>query len=150
MTSSVLPRLLAAGLIHVGDKVFFKFKKHTYEAVIAAGGLVTQCTANGTNCLGVYHDLQTWCEECITEVGGEYVQRFASSRRVKHRPTGRSFTQLRELMGTATTNAEPCRCAESLAQRRRVLELEQQLRVMQQKFTAPEPMCDDNPFLLKF
>jgi len=151
MTSSVLPRLLASGLINVGDRVVFKFKKNTYGATIAAGGLVTKCTMNADGVPGVFQDLQTWCEECITELGGEYVQRFASSRRVKHEPTGRSFTQLKELLGTKQANVRPCQCAEATAQRRRVLELEQQVRALQQKCHAPTILEDrDNPFILKF
>ena len=140
-------------MINVGDKVGFKFKKNAYGATIAAGGLVTRCTMNEQGVPGVFQDLQTWCEECITELGGEYVQRFASSRRVKHEPTGRSFSQLKELMGTKQGNARPCQCAEAVAQRRRVLELEQQVRELETAAVKAIPvqvLDADNPFLLKF
>jgi len=97
---------------------------------------------------GVFKDLQTWCDECICEHGGEYVQRFSSSKRVKHERTGRTIAQLKERMNPAAD--APCQCAAVLAQRRRVLELEIRIRELEQLRDEPVSSDADNPFVLKF
>ena len=129
----------------------FRFKKHLFKAEIANAGLLKSCTMNGACLPGVHDNLQSWCEECITEHSKDYVQRFASTRRVKHVPTGRTFAQLKDMMSTCPVT--PCQCAEAVAQRRRVLQLEQQLATLQAQIEKPAKQLKielDNPFLLMF
>jgi len=100
---------------------------------------------------GVHDNLQTWCEDCIVEHSKDYVQRFASMRRVKHLPTGRTFAQLKAMIKAGPDT--PCQCAEAVAQRRRVLQLEQQVAALQAQIEKPMKkikMEHDNPFMLMF
>ena len=153
MTSTLLPRLLASTLVASGDRVSFKFKRNRFAAEITAGGLLTKSTMDGHSLPGVFKDLQTWCDECISEHGGDYVQRFSSAKRVKHEPTGRTFAQLKELMNAKTDCENGCQCAASVAQSRRVLELEARVRELEALVPATvvqDVAVHDNPFVLKF
>lgn len=162
MTSTLLSRLLNAGLVHLGDKVTFRFKQHRYSATIAAGGMLTACQMDCSRMPGVFDDLQTWCDDCIYDHGGDCVARFSSTKRVKHAPTGRSLAVLKQELrshGTSgTSGTGPCMCAESTAQQRRVLELEQQVQELKKQLHAGQAASagdgdesdDDNPFRLKF
>lgn len=155
--TSVLQRLLDSRVIHKGDPIMFKFKRHTFGAVIAEGGLIGHCTMNGKPVdLSGFKTLTDWCDSCIQELVQEYVTRFSSWKRVKHVPTGKSFTQLRD----ALTNRKPvikpmCRCAEVTAARRQILSLEQQVMLLEQQLKEGDSqqsavLHDDNPFKLKF
>jgi hypothetical protein len=151
MMSSLLPKLLGSGLVSAGDYVAFRFKKNQFQAEIDGAGLLKACTMNGTPLPGVHDNLQSWCEECIVEHSKDYVQRFASMRRVKHSPTGRTFAQLKDMMQASPDM--PCQCAEAVAQRRRVLQLEQQVAALQAQVEKPAKKIKielDNPFLLMF
>lgn len=151
MMSTLLPKLLGSGLVNDGDTVSFRFKNKLYQSKIANGGLLVACTMNGAPLPGVHDNLQTWCEDCIVEHSKDYVQRFAAMRRVKHLPTGRTFAQLRAMVGTQDT--APCQCADAVAQRRRVLQLEQQIAALQAQVEKPAKkikMDLDNPFMLMF
>lgn len=141
--------------MHAGDRVTFRFKQHHYSAAIAPGGLLTACQMDRKGMDGVYNDLQTWCDDCIYDHGGDYVARFSSTKRVKHAPTGRSMALLKQELHTKGQRGATCMCAESTAQQRRVLELEQQVRQLQQelhgqKHAEPCDSDEDNPFVLKF
>lgn len=146
--------------MHAGDKVAFRFKQHHYSATIAAGGLLTKCQMDRASVPGVFDDLQTWCDDCIYDHGGDCVARFSSTKRVKHAPTGRSLATLKQEMRAKTAGAAaPCRCAEATAHQRRVLELEQQVLLLQQQLqhnnnrqqdAADTDSDEDNPFVLKF
>lgn len=150
MTSTLLDRLMASNLMRAGDTLAFKFKRNRFTAQVQPGGLLTHGAMDGLPLPGVFKDLQTWCDDCICEHGGEYVQRFSSSKRVKHERTGRTIAQLKERMHPAA-NA-PCQCAAALAQRRRVLELELRVQELEQMIVDPPEMTvdTDNPFVLKF
>ena len=156
MTSTVLQKLLTSGVIHRGDAIQFKFKQDSFEAVIADGGFIGHCTMNGNPVdFSGFKTLTDWCDSCIQELVHEYVTRFSSWKRVKHVPTGKSFTQLRDVMTGAQHASKRCNCAEGLAARRRVLALEQQVMMLQQQIKAPaatarQVLSDDNPFKLKF
>ena len=153
MTSTLLPKLIAASIVDVGDRVSFKYKRNRFSAHVTTGGLLTNCAIDGHSLAGVHKDLQTWCDECIAEHGAEYVQRFSSAKRVKHERTGRTFAQLKELMHTKDDCNQGCQCAASVAQSRRVLELE--ARVRELEALVPTTVVEDvhmhdNPFVLKF
>ena len=156
--TSVLQRLLDASVIHVGDAIQFRFKRHAFGAVVTQGGLIGGCTMNDKPVeLSGFKTLTDWCDSCIQELVQEYVTRFSSWKRVKHVPTGKSFTQLRDVLSTRRVpSATGCRCAEVTAARRQILGLQQQLLVLQQQLadgptSAPaSPLADDNPFKLKF
>ena len=152
MTSTILNRLLGSGLISAGDAITFNFKKDTFAAKVVDGGLIAQCTMNGDSVkMPPFKTLTDWCDTCIQELLHEYVTRFSSWKRVKHGPTGRTFTQLRELLGQKEVVPVACQCAEALAQRRRVLELEQELLQLRRQCKPSEPgVADDNPFTLRF
>lgn len=157
--TSVLQRLLDSGVIHKNDPIMFKFKRHTFGAVIAEGGFIGKCTMNGKPVdLSGFKTLTDWCDSCIQELVQEYVTRFSSWKRVKHVPTGKSFTQLRDALhnrSALAAVASTCRCAEVTAARRHILNLEQQIMVLEQQLKDGDSrhtavLKDDNPFKLKF
>lgn len=154
MTSTVLQKLLEVGQVHEGDDIAFRFKKDTFAAKIVAGGLIGHCTMNGSPVrLSAFKTLTDWCDTCIQELVQEYVTRFSSWKRVKHVATGRTFTQLREGLGRAARGRiQSCSCAEAMAQRRKVLALQQEIMLLESKLsgTKHEEVEDDNPFKLKF
>jgi len=156
MTSTVLQKLLDSGVIHQGDAIQFKFKKDSFEAIISDGGFIGHCTMNGHAVeFSGFKTLTDWCDSCIQELVHEYVTRFSSWKRVKHVPTGKSFTQLRDtLVQRKVPIHARCKCAEGLAARRRILSLEQKVMQLQQQIdgngTAEKVIADDNPFKLKF
>ena len=153
MTSTLLPRLLSNSFVSIGDRVSFRFKRNRFTAEVATGGLLARCAMDGHSVPGVFKDLQTWCDECISEHGGDYVQRFSSVKRVKHEPTGRTFAQLKELLHAKLKCQGACQCAASVAQSRRVLELEARVKELEQLVppaTVLDCNMDDNPFVLKF
>ena len=152
MTSTLLPKLIDTRLVAPGDRVSFKFKRNRFAAEIGASGLLLHSRMDGRQLPGVFKDLQSWCDECICEHGGDYVQRFSSTKRVKHETTGRTFAQLKELMHAKTGSKDTCHCAASIAQSRRVLELEARVRELEALVpqTAEPDDIADNPFVLKF
>ena len=158
MTSTVLQKLLDSGVIHDGDAIQFRFKKDSFGAIIAPGGLIGHCTMNNKPVQFTgFKTLTDWCDSCIQELVHEYVTRFSSWKRVKHVPTGKSFTQLRDtLHNRAKPNDRQCRCAEVIIARRRILELEQQVMQLQQQLQSSmlpretKILDDDNPFKLRF
>lgn len=154
MTSStILQKLLDANLVHVGDPVAFTFKKHRFTGVISEGALITQCTWNDKPVeQSGFKTLTDWCDTCIQELVHEYVTRFSSWKRVRHVPTQRSFTQLREAMAGLTSAKPKCTCAETRVQQRHIARLEQQiLQLRAQLKPATEPLIeDDNPFKVYF
>ena len=135
----------------------FRFKGHTFGAVIAEGGFIGHCTMNGKHVdLPSYKTLTDWCDSCIQELVQEYVTRFSSWKRVKHMPTGKSFTQLRDvLVGRKPLLTAKCKCAEVTAARRQILNLQQKVMLLEQKLRDGEQqqctvLKDDNPFKLNF
>ena len=158
MTSTVLQKLLESGVIHNGDAIQFRFKKDCFGAIIAPGGLIGHCTMNNQPVeFTGFKTLTDWCDSCIQELVHEYVTRFSSWKRVKHVPTGKSFTQLRDALNVkAKPLSRQCRCADVIVAHRKILELEQQVMQLQRELQrAKEPitvkvLTDDNPFKLKF
>jgi len=152
--TSILSRLLEAGLVRVGDKIAFTFKRHKFAATITEGGIIGQCTWNNNAIQqSGFKTLTEWCDTCIQELIHEYVTRFSSWKRVRHVPTQRSFTQLREDLPPQGSPAPRCQCAEVRAQQRKVTLLEQQIMRLQQELQRPkgkEVIAEDNPFKLKF
>ena len=151
--TSTLQRLLAAGLVHGNDEIFFKFKGHSFSANVVAGGLIARCQWNGNDVLQdkvAFTTLTDWCDTCIQELVHEYVTRFSSWKRVRHKPTGNSFAQLRQRMTEEGMDVSGgCNCAELVVMRRRVLALEQRLRLRADAVPVPV-LEDDNPFRLHF
>jgi hypothetical protein len=144
---------LDSGVINKGDAIKFKFKKDSFEAVIADGGFIGRCTMNGTPVsFSGFKTLTDWCDSCIQELVHEYVTRFSSWKRVKHVPTGKSFTQLRDALSQARAGTPThCQCAEGIVARRKILFLEQEVMQLRQQLeprASLEPLPDDNPFKL--
>ena len=156
--TSVLQKLLDSNVIFAGDAIQFKFKRHTFGAKICQAGLIGFCTMNDKPVeISGFKTLTDWCDSCIQELVQEYVTRFSSWKRVKHVPTGKSFTQLRDVLNTRRpVSITRCRCAEVIAAQRQILSLEQQVMVLQQQLkdrqceSVESKLEDDNPFKLIF
>jgi hypothetical protein len=145
---------LDANLVRAGDQLAFTFKKHRFTGVISAGALIAQCTWNGKPIhQSGFKTLTDWCDTCIQELVHEYVTRFSSWKRVRHVPTQRSFTQLREALPRIGLAPPTCTCAETRVQQRHIARLEQrimQLQAQMKSTKAQPPVEDDNPFKLVF
>ena len=154
MTStSILQKLLDAELVRPDDEIAFTFKKHKFTGVISSGALITQCTWNGQPIRqNGFKTLTDWCDTCIQELVHEYVTRFSSWKRVRHVPTQRSFTQLREALPNCSAKKPACNCAQTRVQQRIIARLEQRVMQLQAQLHAnePEQIADDNPFRLQF
>lgn len=159
--TSMLQRLVQHGVVHANDPVSFRFKGHVFAARISAAGLLSHCTWNDNPVLQekvAFTTLTDWCDTCIQELLNEYVTRFSSWKRVRHVPTNTPLAQLREKVRDAGTmpGGDSCSCAGLLCERRKVLELQMQVRDLRQQLeekSLPKPdtaMADDNPFRLQF
>jgi hypothetical protein len=155
--TSTLQRLLSAGVIHAGDGIAFHFKGNDFQAAVCAGGLISHCTWNSAPVLQdkiAFSTLTDWCDTCIQELLSEYVTRFSSWKRVRHVATGTPLSQLREKVRDDAVS-DACNCAAVQCERRKVLQLELQVRDLQlqmqsQSSRAPSVFADDNPFRLRF
>jgi hypothetical protein len=151
-TKHTLRELIDMGIVHDGDEVYFEFKGTTFSATLARGGILHNCRYDGTL---VFTDrpgfvsLTDWTDSCIQELAQEFVTRFSSWRRVKHRVTGNPLCTLRDVLWTRkrpemSYDAETVPMDDFVRERRRVLHLEQELeRHLAAKDGEPD---EDSPF----
>jgi hypothetical protein len=99
-----IQQLLAARIVYVDDVLYFSFKKHTFTAQIAQGGLIWRCTWQKPGHVAekafqtagsiqnqphvrTFESLTDWTETCIQELLDEYHTRYSSWKRVRHQRT---------------------------------------------------------------
>ena len=162
-TKNVLPDLLRYGLVAEGDELHFAFKNSEFKASLLPGGILSRCTwQRGGEEKAVFMDragftsLTDWCDSCIQELLSEYVTRFSSWKRVKHKRTGAPMSMLRARINELRPDTGSADTIESLQrdllrERRRNVYLEERLRLLETAKQAPcTVMADDNPFRLQF
>jgi hypothetical protein len=151
-TKHTLRELVDMAIVHDGDEVYFEFKGSTFSATLSLGGILHNCRYNG--CV-VFSDrpgfvsLTDWTDSCIQELAQEFVTRFSSWRRVKHRKTGNPLCTLRDVLWARKRpdrlgDADTVSMDDFLRERRRVIYLEQQLDL---RLAASDVVSDeDSPF----
>lgn len=162
-TKNVLPDLLRYGLVAMGDELHFSFKNSEFSACLLDGGILSRCTwLRAGDEKPVFMDragftsLTDWCDSCIQELLSEYVTRFSSWKRVKHKRTGAPMSMLRARINELRPDTGSADTVESLQrdllrERRRNVYLEERLRLLETAKQAPcMAMDDDNPFRLQF
>ncbi len=101
---ATLNDMLLAELIKIGDTIEFTFKGNTFMAKILRGGLIGKCQQQTlhedaknalTNTVG-FSSLTAWTESCLQDLLEEYYTRYSSWKRVFHRESKRSMSDLRD------------------------------------------------------
>ena len=101
---ATLNDMLLAELIKIGDTIEFTFKGNTFTAKILRGGLIGKCQQQTlhedaknvlTNTVG-FSSLTAWTESCLQDLLEEYYTRYSSWKRVYHRESKRSMSDLRD------------------------------------------------------
>ena len=101
---ATLNDMLLAELIKIGDTIEFTFKGNTFTAKILRGGLIGKCQQQTlhedakdvlTNTVG-FSSLTAWTESCLQDLLEEYYTRYSSWKRVFHRESKRSMSDLRD------------------------------------------------------
>lgn len=97
--------MLHLGLVKVGDTVEFTFKGNVFQAKILRGGLLGKCMQKGIHqqeavpvlqsTIG-FASLTAWTESCLQDLLEEYYTRYSSWKRVFHKETKRSMSDLRD------------------------------------------------------
>ena len=97
--------ILLAELIKIGDTIEFTFKGNTFRAKILRGGLIGKCQQRSIHDKEPVSVLETtvdfssltaWTESCLQDLLEEYYTRYSSWKRVYHRESKRSMSDLRD------------------------------------------------------
>jgi len=105
MTTSSIADMIESKLIKLNDHIEFKFKGNNFTAKIIKGGLITECTFKGCRsteykkCLSnviAFSSLTAWTEACLQDVLEEYYTRYSSWKRVIHKPSNLTMSELRD------------------------------------------------------
>jgi hypothetical protein len=91
-----LSDLLNANLIHVGDTIYFIFKKKMFTGIVTEHGFIHRTKFKGEDIFGskCFDTPTQWAETCLQEHLHEYNTRYSAWRRVKHRPTEKSLESI--------------------------------------------------------
>ena len=102
---ATLNDMLLAELIKIGDTIEFTFKGNTFRAKILRGGLIGKCQQQSIHdkepvsvletTVG-FSSLTAWTESCLQDLLEEYYTRYSSWKRVYHRESKRSMSDLRD------------------------------------------------------
>ena len=102
---ATLNDMLLAELIKIGDTIEFTFKGNTFRAKILRGGLIGKCQQQSIHdkepvsvletTVG-FSSLTAWTESCLQDLLEEYYTRYSSWKRVFHRESKRSMSDLRD------------------------------------------------------
>lgn len=105
MSTSSIADMIEAKLIKINDEIEFKFKGNYFTAKIIKGGLITDCKFKGCRstiyvcCLNnviAFSSLTAWTEACLQDVLEEYYTRYSSWKRVIHKPSNLTMSELRD------------------------------------------------------
>jgi len=158
-TKYTLSELIDYGIVRDGDALVFSFKTAEFASVLSRGGIIHLCTWNGRPVFldrPGFTSLTDWTDSCIQECANEFVTRFSSWRRVRHKATGNPLCSLRDTLanvkrGDPLTRDTPPSHGELLAERRKVIYLTQQLALARGEIATGQPRDRggaDNPFRL--
>jgi len=97
--------MINSNLIKIGDSIEFTFKGNTFRAKILRGGLIGKCQQYNihehepkdilSSTVG-FSSLTAWTESCLQDILEEYYTRYSSWKRVFHKETKRSMSDLRD------------------------------------------------------
>jgi len=91
-----LSDLLNANLVHVGDTLYFTFKKNTFTGCITEHGFIHRTKHGGEDIFGsqCFDTPTQWTETCLQDRLQEYNTRYSAWRRVKHQMTDTSLENI--------------------------------------------------------
>lgn len=116
MSTSSIADMIEAKLIKINDEIEFKFKGNIFTAKIIKGGLITSCTFKSCRstvsieCLNnviAFSSLTAWTEACLQDVLEEYYTRYSSWKRVIHKPSSLTMSELRDRCKLQHTKIDP-------------------------------------------
>lgn len=116
MSTSSIADMIEAKLIKINDEIEFKFKGNNFTAKIIKGGLITSCTFKSCRstvsieCLNnviAFSSLTAWTEACLQDVLEEYYTRYSSWKRVIHKPSSLTMSELRDRCKLQHTKIDP-------------------------------------------
>ena len=116
MTSSSICDMIGAKLLKINDEIEFKFKGNTFTSKIIKGGLLSKCqykscrSTKFVSCLNTiiaFSSLTAWTEACLQDVLEEYYTRYSSWKRVLHKPSNLTMSELRDRCKIQNTRIDP-------------------------------------------
>jgi hypothetical protein len=128
----VLQQLVLSGSISADDTLYFIFKNYNFECKVSKLGLLYACTyahehKTRVACFldrGGFSSLTDWADCCLQDLACEYVTRFSSWKRIRHKKSRRLLSEIRDLQ-REKKNAETCPV---------YIHLQKQLLLYQQQF----------------
>lgn len=105
MSTSSISDMIEDKLIKINDEIEFKFKGNNFTAKIIKGGLITHCKYKSCRstiymeCLNnviAFSSLTAWTEACLQDVLEEYYTRYSSWKRVIHKSSNLTMSELRD------------------------------------------------------
>lgn len=97
--------MISVELLKIGDTIEFTFKGNTFRAKILRGGLIGKCTQQTIHDKQPFNVLQStvgfssltaWTESCLQDLLEEYYTRYSSWKRVYHKESKRSMSDIRD------------------------------------------------------
>tara|TARA_A100001015_G_C15044888_1_gene742892 strand:+ start:1825 stop:2397 length:573 start_codon:yes stop_codon:yes gene_type:complete len=110
-----LHNLIQQGLVFEGNTICFNYKGNTFEGVINSIGVIYKsfvCKEDSTK-IEIFKDrlpfesLSNWSDSCIQDICKEYVTRFSSWKRLRHKESGLSMQNLRHMYNQFFLNRVP-------------------------------------------
>ena len=104
-SSTSIQDMIDLSLLKVGDTIEFTFKGNVFSAQILRGGLIGKCQQRSVHdteptpvletTIG-FSSLTAWTESCLQDLLEEYYTRYSSWKRVFHRESKRSMSDIRD------------------------------------------------------
>lgn len=110
-----LYNLIEQGLVYEGNCVCFNYKGHTFEGIVNAIGVIYKSYVFKEGCQKneifkdrlPFESLANWSDACIQDICKEYVTRFSSWKRLRHKESGLSMQNLRHMYSQFFLNRVP-------------------------------------------
>lgn len=116
MSSSTIGDMICAKLINVNDEIEFKFKGNIFVSRVVKGGLLSDCKYKSCrspvyeSCLKnviAFSSLTAWTEACLQDVLEEYYTRYSSWKRVVHKQSNLTMSELRDRCKVQNSKIDP-------------------------------------------
>jgi len=92
--------LVESRLLSASDHLHFSYKEHQFSCQVDGLGVLYNFQANGKVVFAArlpFDSIGLWADACIQEVAKEYVTRFSSWKRVRHKESGLALNTLRQM-----------------------------------------------------
>ena len=109
-----LYNLIEQGLVYEGNTICFNYKGNSFEGIVNAIGVIYKSFVTKDNIkIEIFKDrlpfesLSNWSDSCIQDICKEYVTRFSSWKRLRHKESGLSMQNLRHMYNQFFLNRVP-------------------------------------------